>query len=118
MAFRFESLEIWQLSIEWTKEIFDFCETLPKEVQYSLGNQLRDSGLSTSNNIAEGSGSNSKKDFAHFINIGIRSIYETISGLFVAKKKGYIDEKRFKELYQKGEILSARMRAFAKTLRV
>lgn len=117
MAFRFESLEIWQLSIGYAKEVFGLCNKFPQEAQFNLGSQLRNSSLSVSNNIAEGSGSNSKKDFTNFLNIAIRSVYETISGLYFAKENKYLLIEKFKDLYRKSETLARKIRAFQKTLR-
>lgn len=55
--FRFENLDIWKMAIEYGDKIFDMTEDFPPKAQYNLGSQLRDSSLSISNNIAEGSGS-------------------------------------------------------------
>jgi len=114
--FRFESLEIWQLAIEYCDKIYDAVDHFPSQIQYTLGSQLRNSVLSISNNIAEGSGSSSKHEFRSFLNYSIRSTYETISGLFVAKRRQYITEENFKEYYEKGEILAKKMRAFRASL--
>lgn len=114
--FRFETLDIWHDAVKFATSIFDYTETLPPEYKFSLGSQLNRSGLSPSNNIAEGSGSESTKDFRNFLNIAIRSVYETISGLTVAYKKGLITEELYHKLYRDGETLSKRIRAFRQTL--
>ncbi len=114
--FRFETLDIWHESVVFSVKIFDYTETLPPEYKFSIGSQLNRSGLSPSNNIAEGSGSESAKDFKNFLNIAIRSIFETVSGLTVAYKKGLIKEQLYRELYNEGELLAKRIRSFRSTL--
>ena len=114
--FRFETLDIWNLAIEYCDIIFDIADDFPQKAQYNLGSQLRNSSLSISNNIAEGSGSCSKQEFKNFLNYSIRSLYETISGLFMAKRKKYINEQKFNVLYSKGEILVKKIRAFRESL--
>ena len=54
--FRFENLEIWQMAIEISDELFDIADELEKKHFYRFAEQLRGSGMSMSNNIAEGSG--------------------------------------------------------------
>ena len=69
VKFRFQELEIRQLSIEIADELFDIADMLEKRKLYRVAEQLRGAGISPSNNIAEGSGSESIRDFANFLNI-------------------------------------------------
>ena len=55
--FRFEDLEIWRLAIGIANELFDVADELEKKQLYRFAEQLWASGMSMSNNIAEGSGS-------------------------------------------------------------
>ncbi len=61
--FRFQNLNIWQLAIEVADELFDIADGLEQKRLYRFAEQLRVSGMSMSSNIAEGSGSDSKKEF-------------------------------------------------------
>jgi four helix bundle protein len=74
--FRFQDLKIWQLSIEIADQLFDIADTLEQKRLYKFAEQLRGAGMSMSNNIAEGSGSTSKKEFKHFLNMARRSTFE------------------------------------------
>ena len=60
--FRFQDLKIWQLAIQIANDLFDIADELEGKRLYRFAEQLRGSGMSMSNNIAEGSGSNSKKN--------------------------------------------------------
>ena len=60
--YRFVDMEIWKLAIEIANELFDIADELAAKHFYSFSEQLRDSGMSMSNNIAEGSGSYSNKE--------------------------------------------------------
>ena len=62
MKFRFQDLKIWQLAVEIADKLFDIAERLDKKRLYRFAEQLRAAGMSMSNNIAEGSGSDSKSD--------------------------------------------------------
>jgi len=93
MAFRFESLEIWHKAIKYADKIYNVADRLPKKELFGLGAQLRRAAVSIPNNIAEGSGSNSIKEFKNFLNISIKSTLETVSMLFFVKERNYISGK-------------------------
>ena len=59
-------------------------------VKFRFAEQFRSATLSISNNIAEGSGSNSKPDFKKFLNYSHRSLFEVINMLIVFERRGYI----------------------------
>ena len=66
VKFRFQDLKIWQLAIEIADALFDIADELEKKKLFRFAEQLRGSGMSMSNNIAEGSGSHSKKNLKIF----------------------------------------------------
>ena len=114
--FRFENLEIWKMAIDFSDKVFDIVDNFPVNIQYNLGSQLRDSSLSISNNIAEGSGSSSNPEFRNFLNYAIRSTFETVSGLIFARRKKLITEENFQNLYLSGELLVKKIHSFRNAL--
>ena len=60
---RFRDLEIWQLAIELADDLLDIADDLEKRQLFKFSEQLRDAAMSMSNKIAEGSGSDFKKEF-------------------------------------------------------
>lgn len=117
MAFRFESLEIWRLAIEYADDIYDVADSLPQKELFGLGSQLRRAVVSISNNIAEGSGNASIKDFNNYLDISIKSTLEIASMLAFALKRKYINKQQKDELYEKAECLIRKIRAFKRTLK-
>ena len=115
--FRFESLDIWRLAIEYGGKLYDIADSLPQKEIYGLSSQLRRAAVSISNNIAEGSGANTNKDFSNFLDISIKSVLETVNILYFALLRKYISETKQKELYKEAETLIRKKRAFKKTLR-
>jgi four helix bundle protein len=61
---------------------------LEEKRRYRFAGQLRRSGLSMPNNIAEGAGSTSKREFAQFLNIARRSTFEMASLVMIFFKEG------------------------------
>lgn len=114
--FRFEKLEIWQLAIDYGDKIYDLANTLPKEEIFGLISQLKRAAVSVSNNIAEGSGGTTKKDYYKFLNISIKSVLEIISMLAFCQKRKLINDREGATLYEEGEKLIRKINAFKKAL--
>jgi len=116
-TFRFENLEIWKFAIEVTIKLLDIADLLDKRRLYGFSNQLRDAALSITNNIAEGSGSFSDKDFAVFLNYSRRSVFECANIIFILCFKNYITEESKSQRLEELELLSKRIISFRKSLR-
>jgi four helix bundle protein len=114
--FRFQDLKIWQLAIEIANELFDVADDLEHKKLYRFADQLRGAGMSMSNNIAEGSGSSSKKDFKQFLNIARRSTFENANILILLKKRDLITEKELEKLLDKLDHLCRQITNFQSSL--
>lgn len=90
--FKFQSLKVWQLSIELTGKLLDIADRLSVDKKYRFAEQLNGAALSISNNIAEGSGSVSNKEFAHYLNIARRSAFKNANILVVLERRKYISD--------------------------
>lgn len=117
VKFRFQDLEIWQLAIEICDELFDIANDLENKKFFRFAEQLRGAAISSPNNIAEGSGSDSKKDFANFLNIAKRSTFENANMILILKRRNLISTETEIYLLEKLDKLSRKITSFKKTLR-
>jgi len=97
-------------------KIYKLTRNFPREEQFALADQLRRSSSSISANIAEGSGSSSKKDFSRYLDIAIKSVYETVSHLYLAEKQNYFSNEIRLDLYVEAETLVKKIQSFKKWL--
>ena len=84
---------MWQNARALNRRISQTVRTFPVEEQFGLTSQIRRASISVSSNIAEGSGRNSDKDFAHFLEQAYASCMELASQLFLAFDEGYVSDK-------------------------
>lgn len=105
IAFKFESLTVWQRSLELSSEINDLAKVFPSYEQFNLCHQIRKAADSINLNIAEGCTGQTNTEFARFLGYSIRSCVEVISCLFLARKKQSIDQDRFSYFYSQIESL-------------
>jgi four helix bundle protein len=114
--FRFEDLEIWQLAAELAIEFHHLAEKLDARKLYRYAEQLRGAGLSLTNNIAEGAGSQHVQEFRQFLNIARRSLFEDASMLLVFQKMELVSAEQVTALLADCDSLSRKITAFSKTL--
>lgn len=114
--FRFMNLDIWKLSISVNDELMDIADQLEENKKFRIAEQLRGASLSISNNIAEGSGSYSSKDFSNFLNFAHRSTFEVVNILIVISRRKYISEEQLNKFVSELDILSRKISNFRKTI--
>jgi four helix bundle protein len=70
-----------------------------------------------SNNIAEGSGSSSKKEFRQFLNIARRSTFENANVLILLQKRDLVTKESTDRLLNKLDSLCRQITSFQSTLK-
>ena len=114
--FRFQDLRIWQLAIEIANELFDIADELERKRLYRFADQLRGSGMSMSNNISEGSGSSSKKEFRRFLDIARRSTFENANIVILLEMRELISDKTLDSLLDRLDSLCRQITSFQHSL--
>jgi len=114
--FRFQDLEIWNIAMDIGDKLFDIADILEQRKLYRFAEQLRGSAMSMSNNIAEGSGSTSNKEFRQFLNIARRSTFENANISFILKRRNLLEEKELIYLLDQLDILCRKITNFQKSL--
>jgi four helix bundle protein len=117
IKFRFQDLKIWQLAIQIADELFDIAENLEKKRLYRFAEQLRGAAMSAPNNIAEGSGSSSKKEFIQFLNVARRSTYENANILILLEKRSLVSAEYLAQLLDKLDHLCRQITNFQASLK-
>ncbi|MDO5665515.1 MAG: four helix bundle protein [Bacteroidia bacterium] len=115
-VFRFENLEIWKNAITVSIKLFDIADLAAEKKLFRFSEQLNGAIMSISNNIAEGSGAFSKKEFAQFLNFSQRSVFECANIICILHIKGLLNNEKKEKIYEELMILNKRIATFRKTL--
>ena len=117
MKFRFKEFRVYQEA----KAYCVFCRNIVSahiEIpDRGLANQINRALNSIVLNIAEGSADNSDTEFARFLGISIRSVYETVAGFDLANLYGFIDEGLNQEVENTAHDLVKQLAAFRNKIR-
>ncbi len=112
----FEELKCWQEARVLVKDIFLFCRNEKIKKDYDICSQLRRATLSIMNNIAEGFGRKSDREFIQFLNYSLASCSEVQSMLYVLLDIHYVQDNFFHEKYNQIEKVKALTLGLVKNL--
>jgi four helix bundle protein len=93
------------------------ARTFPMDERFSLASQVKRAADSVVLNIAEGSTGQTIPEFRRFLNFALRSAIEVVACLYLAHKRNYIDEIKYKRLYSEYEVLCKMITALRNSLK-
>ena len=98
-TFWFKDLQVWQRALDYADRVIELSENLnTANKHFRLIEQIESASASIAQNISEGKGRNSKKEFIRFLYIARGSLYETVTLLNLFQKRGWISEDKLGEL--------------------
>ena len=113
----YRDLDVWKLSIELAKEIYQVTAKFPPTEMYGLTNQLRRAAISIPSNIAEGQGRNSFKEFKQFLAIALGSLAELETQLIISHEIGYLTLDDYGKLSAALDTIRKMIKALANSLK-
>lgn len=113
----YRDLNVWKLSIELVKDIYQVTTKFPPVEIYGLTNQLRRAAISIPSNIAEGQGRNSFKEFKQFLAIALGSLAELETQLIISHEIGYLNGDDSSKLLAALDNIRKMLKALANSLK-
>jgi four helix bundle protein len=114
----YNNYNVWVKSHELVMFIYkNIVPIFPISEQYELTRQLKRAVYSVPFNIVEGSGRNSEKDFAHFLDMSFGSILEVEYCCLLAKDLSYLNSDQYKILNEKISNTKAMLIGLIKSIR-
>jgi four helix bundle protein len=114
--YKFQKLEVYQLSLDYVNSIYTLSKQLPERERYNLANQMERAATSITLNIAEGSTGQSDPEQHRFLGLALRSYLETIACLDLIQNQGYITPEELEPIREQGHIIFIKLSAFRKSL--
>ena len=112
-----KDLDVYNLSIELVKIIYNLTKNFPKEELFGLISQIRRAAVSIPSNIAEGSARNHSKEFKQFLYIALGSASELDTLILISNKLELINNKNYEELFSKLTSISKMLQGLIKSIK-
>ena len=108
-TYPFEKLRVWQDARQLIKNVYAATRKFPRSEIYALTSQTNRAALSVAANLAEGSARTSRKDQAHFTQIGYGSLMELACLLILAVDLEFLSSDEESTLRERIEAISRQL---------
>jgi four helix bundle protein len=117
MAFKFENLDVWKMSLDYCDGIYQLAEKLPESERFNLKSQITRAATSISLNVAEGSTGQTDPEQSRFLGMAIRSLIETVACQRLISRRNYVNDKTIMDqLDRQAQELVMSLHAFRRSL--
>ena len=117
MSFKFEQLDVWNMSLDYCDLIYELAEKLPDSERFNLKSQITRAATSISLNIAEGSTGQTNPEQSRFLGMALRSLLETVACQRLISRRNYVNDKPLMEnLDFQAQELAKRLHSFRRSL--
>lgn len=113
----FETLKCWQASRELTNLVYTVSSKDRLARDFEMRDQIRRAALSVMNNIAEGFGRGTRKEFIRFLDIAHGSCIEVKSVTYVIEDQNYLPFESIQQIRTKADEVRGLTRGFIKYLK-
>jgi four helix bundle protein len=115
--YRFQGFRVYHDAKEYCRFCRDIVRNHIEKTDRSLADQIARALNSIVLNIAEGSADQSDAEFARFLTISIRSVYETVAGFDLGMLYGHIEKDSFETIENKAHALVKQLVSFRQRLK-
>jgi four helix bundle protein len=112
----YRELKVWQRAMAFTITIYRTTQSWPSDERFGLISQTRRATTSIALNIAEGSGNSAKNEFRRFLEYALRSTYEVMTAVEIARGLGYLLAPAAAELHQQADEIAAMLVGLMRSL--
>ncbi len=99
----FNQLVVWQRSIDLVVEIYAATSDMPADETFGLRLQIRRAATSIPNNLAEGQGRSTVRDYRHFVMQARGSLYELQTQIVICERLHYFNEQKAMQLRERAD---------------
>jgi four helix bundle protein len=113
---KYRELKVWQRAMAFTVAIYGESGKWPIDERFGLISQIRRATSAIPLNIAEGAGNSSNKEFCRFLGIALRSVYEVMTAVDIAKGLDFLPDERANVLLAEADEIAAMIVGLMKSL--
>ena len=87
-----KKLDVWRLSVELARRVYQLTATFPPEERYGLTAQMRRAAIGIASNLAEGAARSSSREFRQFLSVARGSLSELDTQLDLSQQLSLISD--------------------------
>jgi four helix bundle protein len=112
-----KDLIVWQKSLSFVTDIYQFTRRLPDDEKFGIISQLRRAAVSIPTNISEGAARHSRKEYIQFLYISLGSVSEIDTLLIIVGNLYPFDDAELQNLKQQAEEIKKMLSSLIRSLK-
>lgn len=113
---KYRELKVWQRGMQFTIAVYRETRAWPSDERFGLISQIRRATCSIPLNIAEGAGNSSDKEFCRYLEMALRSSYEVMTAIDIARGLNFSSDKHADSLLKEVDEIAAMLVGLMKSL--
>ncbi|MBE7470602.1 MAG: hypothetical protein DPW09_22875 [Anaerolineae bacterium] len=113
---KYRELKVWQRAMAFTVTIYKESQKWPSDERFGLISQIRRAAMSIPLNLAEGAGNDSNQEFCRFLQYALRSAYEVMTAVDIARGLNFLSGERANTLLEEANEIAAMLVGLMKHL--
>jgi four helix bundle protein len=116
MIKNFKDLDVWNLSIDLVKDIYEITKSFPRDEKFGIVMQMRRSAISIPSNIAEGKTRQHVKEYMQFLYVALGSCSELETQIIICKELKFMQDSSVVKILETVDHISRMLRNLVKSL--
>ncbi len=113
----YRDLDIWKKSMHLAANVYELAKELPEEEKFGLAQDIAQTAVSITSNIANGAETENDKEYKIFMDIVSGKLARLEAQIEIAKRLGYLNEDKTNNVFKQINLIRSQLSGLKKDLK-
>lgn len=113
----YRDLDIWKKSMHLAANVYELAKELPEEEKFGLAQDIAQTAVAITSNIANGAETENDKEYKIFMDIVSGKLARLEAQIEIAKRLGYLNEDKTNNVFKQINLIRSQLSGLNKDLK-
>ena len=113
----YRDLDIWKKGMHLAANVYELAKELPEEEKFGLAQDITQTAVSITSNIANGAETENDKEYKIFMDIVSGKLARLEAQIEIAKRLGYLNEDKTNNVFKQINLIRSQLSGLKKDLK-
>ena len=113
----YRDLDIWKKGMHLAANVYELAKELPEEEKFGLAQDIAQTAVSITSNIANGAETENDKEYKIFMDIVSGKLARLEAQIEIAKRLGYLNEDKTNNVFKQINLIRSQLSSLNKALK-
>jgi len=113
----YRDLDIWKKGMHLAANVYELAKELPEEEKFGLAQDIAQTAVSITSNIANGAETKNDKEYKIFMDIVSGKLARLEAQIEIAKRLGYLNEDKTNNVFKQINLIRSQLSGLKKDLK-